>query len=144
MNQPIWQLVESSVRIDARPAGGLWTVAVEYVTGPRKLRIASQGEWQLRGDQTCGPDGDERASGGSAKCLSESAPRGCLLAKIGGGTADLKGQIVPVGRFAVIELADPATVPTALHGTLFLTMNDEPAAFQGHGGQLTVDIWEAP
>jgi hypothetical protein len=144
VNQPNWRSVVKDYVVPARPEGGLWTIAVEYLIGPRKLKITARGDWSLNGSRTCGPDGDETASGGIGGCLTDTAPRGCLIGKIGGGTADLKASVLPLGRFAVIELPDPAgaTAPVP-RGGLFLTMNDEPSAFSRHEGSLIVDIWEA-
>lgn len=145
MNQPIWREVVKDREVSARPEGGLWTVVIEYVTGPRKLKIGARGHWALSASQRCGPDGDEMASGGVSGCLSDAAPRGCLIAKVGGGTADLKARVHAIGRFAIIELPDPgeASGATSPRGAFFLTMNDEPSAFQRHEGMLIVDIWEA-
>jgi hypothetical protein len=43
-----------------------------------------------------------------------------------------------IGSFCIIEL--PATEQK---GSLFLTMNDAPAAFSQHAGQLIVTVFEA-
>jgi hypothetical protein len=137
-------VVVEGLPMAARPDGGLWNVAVEYVVGPRKLKIVARGEWTIEQGRTRGPDGDAISIADTSRCLAGSAPRGCLIAKIGGGTADFKGHVVAIGRFAVIDLDDPTTAAAAPRGALFLTMNDEPGAFHAHAGAITVDIWEAP
>ena len=142
MTQPSWREALASLEVPARPAGGIWSLAIDYVTGPRKLKIAAQGEWGVTADRLCGPDGDGFASEGLDKCLVTTAPRGSLIAKIGGGTADRSGTLYPVGRLSVIELADPSGA-NPVRGTLFLTMNDDPARFREHTGTITVQIWEA-
>jgi len=143
MTQPNWRPVASALKIPALPEGGIWSVAVEYVTGPRKLKIAARGRWSVYAGQDCGPDGDGFAEPVD-KCLATNAPRGSLIAKIGGGTAERSGAILPVGRLTVIELPDPSAAGvTPVRGPLFLTMNDDPSKFADHSGEIEIDIWEA-
>ena len=141
MTQPSWRVVAEGLSVPARPEGGMWTLALEYVTGPRKLKIAARGVWRMFGEKECGPDG-EGFGEAMDKCLASTAARGSLLAKVGGGTADKSGSIFPVGRIAVIELPEPASA-AAVRGALFLGMNDDPRKFADHSGEIAVDIWEA-
>ena len=140
MTQPSWQEPGESVEVPGRPESGIWTVAIEYVNGPRKLKISASGSWGITSERIYGPDGDGFASG-TDQCLVVTAPRGSLIAKIGGGTADLAGTVYPIGRLAVIDLPDAAG-GSPIRGMLFLTMNDDPSRFRDHFGQLTVQIWE--
>ncbi len=142
VTQPSWREAVALVEVPARPEGGLWSVAVEYVTGPHKFKISAEGEWGATHERLFGPDGDGFTSEGVDRCLVTTAPRGSLIAKIGGGTADRSGTLYPVGRLSVIELPDPGG-SNPVHGTLFLTMNDDPTRFREHAGSVKVRIWEA-
>jgi hypothetical protein len=140
--------------IDARtiivPARGetLWTLAVEYVAGPCKVRLksAATGRWQC-GTETCGPGGTLT---GTYDALLASAPIGALIGKIGGSDSDCPpfppptptGAAAPagaprvfaVGAFCVIDVKDTES------GPLFLAMNNKVSAFKDHHGLLQVII----
>lgn len=139
-----WNRILSETPVPALPEAGLWTPVLEFITGPRKYKLAATGIWSLEEDRPHGPDGDCLTTQDLDKCLSASAPRGCLIGKIGGGTADRSGYIFPVGHLTVIEIPDPPVEKGPGRGALFLTMNDEPARFRAHRGHLHVNIWEAP
>ena len=156
MTQPNWQSLVSGIVVPARPAA-LWTRAIDYVAGVRKLKItvAAGLVWTVVGGSDVGADGDPGLPQNSTvPPLLPSALIGSLIGKIGGSAADNTAPVVTiagspatpvsgvptpfsVGSFCIIELT------AAQKGSLFLTMNDAPAAFGAHAGQLTVDIYEA-
>ncbi|HLK67909.1 MAG TPA: hypothetical protein VKU19_30965 [Bryobacteraceae bacterium] len=142
--QANWSRIVHELALPALPEAGLWTAAIEFIAGPRKYKIAAAGQWELEEGRDYGPDG--ACFGGDIvdKCLNANAPRGCLIGKIGGGTADRTGYIFPVGHLTVIEVPETPVAAGPGRGTLFLTMNDEPARFPNHRGELRINIWEAP
>jgi hypothetical protein len=157
ITQPNWQSLASGVVVLARPAA-LWTRAVDYIAGPRKLKIVTDpaSKWTLSAGNILGPDGDPAQSQNSAAPpLLPSALIGALICKIGGSAADNPAPVltaggtapvapigipvpISIGSFCIVELA-----ATQQKGSLFLTMNDAPAAFSQHAGQLSVEIFEA-
>jgi len=143
IKQPEWTPVVSQLQIPARPQNGIWTVAIEYVFGPIKFKISADGSWSPSEQCMSGPDGDGFDFEPTERFLSRITPRGSLIAKVGGGTSDRSGAIVPVGHFSVLDLPDASTSGAGSEGPLFLTMNDEPARFHWHSGHLIVDIWSA-
>jgi hypothetical protein len=141
-----WQPLVSQFKLPAQQPGGVWASVFEYVIGPRKLKIVAAGEWDLIVKlKTVGPEGDAQDWDAGTALLLPGVPRGSLIAKIGGGSADKQGTIFPVGQKTVIDLADPSLIGqiSPVRGSLFLAMNDEPKNFVKHSGDLTVDIWEA-
>jgi len=157
ITQPNWQPLASGVVVPARPIA-LWTRVVDYVVGPRKLKFvaAQASSWTLSAANIQGPDGDPAQTvNPNALPLLQSALIGALICKIGGSAADNTTPVasavggvpaiptgipVPfaVGSFCIVELQAGQQ-----KGSLFLTMNDAPAQFSQHAGQLTVDIFEA-
>jgi hypothetical protein len=155
MTEPNWQPLASTIVVNARPVG-LWTRAVDYVAGPRKLKITADPTlaWTL-GSSSTGPDGDPNQSpNANALPLLPSALLGSLIAKIGGSAADNTAPVVSaaglppvapigvptpfsIGSFCILE------IPATQKGSLFLTMNDTAGAFAQHSGSLTVNIFEA-
>ncbi len=158
ITQPNWRLVASAVKVPARP-DGLWTRVLEYVTGPRKLKIV------VREHQTWTVDKGKAAhsANGCLPAQDDTSPptpllpaalRGALIGKIGGSAAD---NPTPVGTAAAMPMTVPTTVPTPFgvgsfcvldvatdkRGALFLTMNDSPGKFEEHAGELIVDIFDA-
>jgi hypothetical protein len=63
-----------------------------------------------------------------------NAPRGALIAKFGGGTADNGGAIVGIGRYCIIQITQN------LVGPVYLGANDLPEAMAKIDGQMEVDI----
>lgn len=154
--QPNWQPLVIGIVIPARPAG-IWTRAVDYILGPRKIKISVNPAsiWTLSLGTDRGPDGDPTQPQNLNQLpLLTSAPIGALIGKVGGSAADNTAPVISMPNTAPIL---PANVPTAFsvgsfcifelsntqRGSLFLTMNDAAAAFTQHSGQLLVDIFEA-
>jgi len=155
MTEPNWQPLASAIVVNARPVG-LWTRAVDYVAGPRKLKITADptSTWTL-GSSNPGPDGDPNQSqNANALPLLPSALIGALIGKIGGSAADNTAPVVStagmppvapigvpapfsIGSFCILEIS------ATQKGSLLLTMNDTAAAFAQHSGKLIVDIFEA-
>ena len=146
MTQPNWQPLASAIVVEARPVG-LWTRAVDYIAGPRKLKITAdpKSTWSL-GGSNAGPDGDSSQSQNpNAPPLLPSALIGALIAKVGGSAAD---NTAPVLSTAGIPPVAPVGLPIPLsigsfcifeisatqRGSLFLTMNDTAVAFAQHSG----------
>lgn len=156
VTQPNWQPLASGIIVLARP-NALWTRVVDYIAGPRKLKIVSDpaSNWTLVSGNSPGPDGDPAVpQNANALPLLASALLGALIGKIGGSGAD---NTAPGPAPGAIQVSPAATIPQpfsvgsfcifeltpAQKGSLFLTMNDAPVAFSQHTGQLTVDIFEA-
>jgi hypothetical protein len=131
-----WQPVGTrSMAVPARPATGIWTPVVDYITGPRILRIAAEGMWKpAEGLKECSPDGFQDWFYGRDWLLTKDAPLGALIGKIGGSRgSDRDAAIFPVGSFAVIMLDKQM-------GPLYLTINDAPAFFHDNSGTLRVMV----
>ena len=137
MPSPNWSEV-ASVQIQA-PRWELWVRVMDFVRGPRRIRIEASGRWYLEYDMYCGPDG-RTDDGFDEKSLHKAALRGCLLAKIGGSAGDTPGDglMKAVGSYCVFEIG------ADMSGALFVTMNDRPERFYKHSGELTVTVYDAP
>jgi hypothetical protein len=157
MTDPSWKKV-SCKKVAAKP-DGLWNMVVEYVSGPRLLRITVVDRndqtanvtknWKPTADEECSGDGILRTVQSWSPFLLAAAPFGTLIGKVGGSTADLPEssptagpypgrKAFACGQYAVIALASIDS------GPLFLTMNDSPDFFGNHTGELWVQIEEAP
>jgi hypothetical protein len=156
---PITWIDIDLVRIPARPQG-LWTLAQEYVAGGRLLRATVLGSdherhpvqmvWCADSTNRCGPDGiignsANHANPSRAGLLCPSALWGALIGKIGGGTADIPDSTAgatPYGTKKVFAVGYDLILPLASSdgGPLFLTMNDSPAGFSAHLGELLVQL----
>jgi hypothetical protein len=156
MPEPLWRKVVHELEVPTQ--GQHWTVALEYVTPGKTIKIevittaSAPGKWKPDGfDTECTADGDfdETARGkGAARrpgVIIASAPVGALVARIGGSTAD---QTVETGAtanrigFAVGRMC-VFVAPTSPTGALFLGINDEPVRMARATGTLRVNIYEA-
>lgn len=128
-NKPI------DVEVNAKP-DGLWTLAIDYLTGPAFIKIeAKEGTWWYTAGQECSADGDLASLVAAKTCILANAPVGALIAKIGGstaGTAD--GTMILIGRSCTFEIAE------AQRGPLYLTINDQPNGLADNRGKLTALI----
>ena len=159
MTNPSWREIKWA-KVPAKP-DGLWTVVLEHISGPRLLRVSVKDKdeknaevpvkWRPSKTEECGANGipkDPSNPPSTAATLIASAHYGALVGKLGGSTADLPetGASGPysgrkaftAGAYCVVTLA------ASDGGPLFLTMNDAPASFTAHSGELTVFIEEAP
>jgi hypothetical protein len=149
--QLMWRPLLANFDVPAKPAG-VWTKVLDYVGPSRKLRFIASGTWCWQDPSSlpnhdapgssetrreCGPDGDLSATP-SKGCLTQEAPVGALIGKIGGSTATVQnmGAFV-VGAFCVYDVSD------AMKGPLFLTINDMPAGMSDNNGKIVVSIWES-
>ena len=150
--QVMWRPLLVNFEVPAKPPG-VWTKVLDYVGPSRKLRFIASGTWywqdpsSLSGSDAasttsetrceCGPDGDLSATL-SKGCLTQDAPVGALIGKIGGSSATVQntGAFV-VGAFCVYDISD------AMKGPLFLTINDMPAGMSDNNGKIVGSIWEA-
>jgi len=100
--------------------------------------VKATGEWKYAEDRKCGPDGDTTL-GFPQEVLLANVPRGALIAKVGGSTADkpdaTKQLVFAVGSECVVSLS------SANRGPLFMIMNDDISQFEGHDGSLKVEVW---
>jgi len=111
-------------------AADRWTMIVDYIPGPARLKIEAWGMWPS-GVSPCGPDGDTTAdplpavaSELAAVSPPPSYPAGALLGKIGGSTAGrAEGKVFAIGRCCVIDLAENGG------GPLFVAVNADAKTF---------------
>ena len=158
MTKPFWRRVDV-VCVKAAPDEGFWTMALDWVSGPRLLKFSvsdkdAKGKtvvtkWTLVTGKECSANGDASASVAAAIC--DGANMGALVGKIGGSAADRPGVALPpttpvsypgrkifaAGALCTIRLDKDDG------GPLFLTMNDEPGHFADHTGELHILIDEA-
>lgn len=137
MTEPRWTPVVKDKLLNA-PVDTLWAKVIDYVRGPRKLKIEAEGNWQYDLGKQCGPDG-KPTEGFSDDNLHKAALRGCLIAKIGGCAGDTPGseKIFAVGSFSIFETGD-------VSGSLFVSINDDPKSFNKHSSKLKITVSEAP
>lgn len=117
------------------PAGSAWTPALDYVTPKRFYRItviANHG-WGPNGHPACSSDGHSRHTVRNPMLIADS-PLGCLIAKVGGGTADNKGELLPIGRRCVFQMEEGKA------GPLYLGINDHVNEMPNLVGELIVEI----
>lgn len=168
MGQPTWGRNETIVRVPDRE-GSTWTLALDWLTPGKLYRIevrsvaeappsgdpeapkpapaplpAEEQKWTPFGaSQACTADGDTTGLSRREPLLIPEARLGALIAKVGGGTADIVVDkaatlLFPVGRYCVFKAPeDPKT------GPLFLAMNDSPASAGQATASLHVVITEA-
>lgn len=135
---PNWRSIWKG-KVPSKPSG-LWTRILDFVPPQKKLKIVAMGEWNYIGKPkgTCGPDGDPALLKGAADCISQEAPIGALIGKLGWSTAGkAEGTVFSVGQWCFIETKDDKS------GALFLTMNDVPSSFTNHEGELEVEVFAA-
>ncbi len=134
-DEPDWKQHGADLKVPAKPIGGYWTLVVPFVKPDTLVRIEAQSdEWHYTADRACGPDGVAASYISNASCLNTDAPVGALIGKIGGSTADTKGDLFVVGRYCVVK------VKTDHEGPLFLTINDARAGFQDNTGEIQVTV----
>jgi hypothetical protein len=94
--------------------------------------------WRYASEGVSGPDGDYASNINIASLITEKAPVGALIGKIGGSTSgkDDGALIFCVGSFCVFRLSD------SQEGALFLTINDSPKGFRDNDGQMLVNVYE--
>ena len=130
--------------------GCVWTPVLDYLTPGRTYLLevpqqpppaggaAEAQKWRPESAGECTADGGSEVDR-SEGLLVPGAAVGALIAKIGGGAADLtpdkdKLAVFAVGRYCVF------TVDAAKTGSLYLGVNDTPKAAVQARGQLTVKL----
>src|SRR5262249_38033156 len=131
-----------------------WTPALDYLSPGKTYRIevrvlpaaapdqpAQEQKWTPESAGECTADGNMTAER-SDSLLVTTAPVGALLAKIGGGSADVKPAadkvtVFAAGRHCVFTAAADKT------GALYLGVNDTSASLARVTGQLQVTLSEA-
>jgi hypothetical protein len=158
MPQPAWRLVVEQKQIPD-PQTAQWTQVLDYANPGKLLKIMVVNQngdpdptktWQPKDFPAagCSPDGDyenKHSSQITGSPLLVNAPRGALIGRIGGSTADQSADssatpsriIFAVGRFCVLA------VPVAPVGALFLAVNDSAERMGGVTQNLSVNIYEA-
>jgi hypothetical protein len=127
-----WSTIIANMHITASPPG-LWTPVVEYLPAGTLVRVFAAGRWHYTALSDCSPDGDRVSFVSSLHCLTKEAPPGALIGKIGGGTADLKGAIVPIGSQATFKVGNDG-------GGLYMTINDAMGGFDDNSGDVVVNV----
>lgn len=121
-----------NVTVRARPEGYWENTGVTIRPGDRVSVKYLSGTWNSNPHWST-PDAAGNSSyiaGGSYLC--PGAPEGALVGKVGGSNSSGGSSPFLVGNLA--------TVPSGLEGTLWLSVNDEPAGFGDNTGQLSVQI----
>ncbi|MBS1859536.1 MAG: hypothetical protein JST11_29455 [Acidobacteria bacterium] len=140
MSDLLWRkLKEVKVPEVAKAAaapGTAWTIGLDFVAPKRLYRLQLvSGRWKLKEQAAdCAADGYPRTVTRGAALLAPDAPVGCLLAKVGGSTADNAGLIFAAGRYCVFQVEE------AKAGPLYLGTNDVAAFMDEVENQLTVEI----
>jgi len=137
MDQKGWIKVGDTVEIPARPVA-IWTKVLDYVPQNTVLKLEAAEKWEYAEGAMCGPDGVV-APKLKIDPLSNVAPVGALIGRIGGSTAAISGGdnsgVFAVGSFAVVN------VQTA--GPLFLTINLAPSQYAPTADKIKVTIYES-
>jgi hypothetical protein len=135
--EPAWTDLAKKLIVPARPSG-LWTRTNIFVTGPGLLKFEATGRWSYSSRFTFGslfsPDGDLLAPMPLKRCLSESAPIGSLIGKIGGSIADRGESVFLIGSYCVREIGEDQK------GPLYLTINDLIDGYSDNYGEIEVAI----
>lgn len=134
-----WKQI-AKIKVPANPSTGIWTRAIEYVTGPRRLKFTAEGAWKYaKGSKEVNADGDLSVTANPGNMIVTTAPIGALVAKIGGSTAGkADGTVYVIGSFCVLDLLE------AKGGALYLTVNDEPGGLEDNEGEIEVTVYDAP
>jgi hypothetical protein len=156
--QPTWQKIVSELFVPEPHKQ--WKLALEVLRTGRLIRVEvvvdpsrappETGMWRPFGFASeCSADGDFMGTAAgtpppNGEPLLAGAPRGALIGKIGGSTADqtLDASATPsrivfsIGRKCIFA------VPKDPVGSLFLGVNDAPARMAEVTGRLLVDIYE--
>jgi len=128
-----WNTIVANMAVTSQPVG-LWTPVFEYLSAGTLVRVIADGVWSYSSQMPdCGPDGHRISFIPPQRCLAKDAQVGALICKVGGGTADLKGTIIPGGSLCMFTIPDGG-------GGLFMTINDEIGGFDDNSGQLTVSV----
>jgi hypothetical protein len=157
MPQPAWRLIVENRPIP-HPQAVQWTPILDYAPPGKLLKIVViedpnanppvTGKWRPKDFPAdgCSADGDyENKQSKNGTPLVASAPRGALIGRLGGSTADqtLDANTAPsrilfaVGRYCVLM------VPQSPAGALFLGVNDSPDRMGNVSNNLYVNIYEA-
>jgi hypothetical protein len=141
MNEPNWIDLSKELEIPAKPLG-LWTRAEIFIQGPILLKmeaspIDDEGNWcySTKFNLRCSADGDWRSPIPLKRCLTDKAPIGSLIGKIGGSIADRGGDAVfLVGSYCVLEIAQEK------RGPLYFTINDLIDGYFDNEGKMKVKL----
>ena|SRR5438045_1063173 len=132
MDEYIWRPLKT---VSVQPKKAVWTPAIDYMVAKRIYRLQAKpdGKWTID-KKDCSADGDASLTKPSQGLPCSDSPKGALIAKIGGGTADNKGTIRAIGRYHVLQLDDSQV------GPLYLGINELPEALTKIDGEIVVDV----
>lgn len=99
-------------------------------SAPTPVRGSHRGS--LARSQPTSPLDPRGASRPAAPGTTGHGSRYPMVAKVGGGTADLKGTIVPIGSQSIFKISDG--------GGLFMTINDEIGGFDDNADDIIVYV----
>jgi len=166
MPQPVWrQVAQAEVPSPTKPPEekSRWVLALELAPAGKTMKIEVTGDkdgnkrtWTPKSFSTaCSADGDiagaQKADPQPSSAMPVAgAPRGALIGRIGGSTADnfppaSQGNPVPPAPYVLFPVGRKCViaVPATLVGSLFLGVNDEQAQMAEVQGSLLVTIYEA-
>lgn len=172
MPQPVWrQVAQLEVPAPRKPSEepSRWTLALELAPAGKLLKIEVTGDtegnkrtWTPSSfTKSCSADGDIVGDALKPNTKAPSAmpvpgaPRGALVGRIGGSTADDLPLVSAPGTAAAIPAPPPTvvlfsvgrqcvfSVPSTPLGSLYLGVNDEQSQMAGVQGPLLVTIYES-
>ncbi len=118
--------------IKARPEGFWTSTGIQILEGD-KLRIKYvRGNWRSNPHWITDDAAGHPQHLGHGNYLLLGAPQGALIGKVGG---DNHGN-----GSAPFLVGNSSRVPEGLTGTLWLTVNDEPAGFGDNSGEIKVEF----
>jgi hypothetical protein len=91
-----------------------WIKILDYVIGPKILKIQVQGQWSLLGPgvRECTETGHPGLAFPSDRLLLPDSAPGAMIGKLGGSTADYKdGTLFAIGSYAVVFLEEKKILP---------------------------------
>ena len=134
MSELSWRKVKT-LTIPA-PAHCAWTPAVDYITPERfyRISVADNHAWAPHDRDPCPADGHPLDVTRDKPLLIADSPLGCLIAKVGGSTADNKGELFAIGRYCIFQIDDLKA------GPLYLGMNDTVLEMPKLTGTLDIVI----
>lgn len=124
-------------KVPAKPKEGLWSPAIDFLTGPLALSIKATGTWSYAPNQSCDANGrqtDVTEAVQPADCLHAKGPVGALIARVGGSIAEAGESPLTVGGHATVVLKKEQ------RGALYLTINDSAKGMLDNSGGIEVEI----
>jgi hypothetical protein len=121
-----------SVSVRARPEGYWENTGVTIRYGDHVTVKYASGSWRSNPHWSTSDAAGNGSYIAGASYLRPGAPEGALIGKVGGDNSGGGSETFLIGNLA--------SVPNGLEGTLWLSVNDEPAGFGDNSGSITVQI----